>query len=379
MTISDAYRRFSGLSTQSITKPRAKQAATATLNSSSSISRTSISSSSPALKKISINWIMSLYLIIPICLAIQLCDQFLFQYALRSALPNSPEAYVLFKIFFGTPHIIASSVILMTNRDYLKTYRESILWFALLTSLGLGALYLFTNLIIIYVLVGAWTIIHVIRQQLGIGNVTYQLSGWLYKSWSWSILSTGVLMIILLYGRPMMSAELFSGLQMLMWLMVVSIFSLSIIAHRTISTPKGKVFLWSNSIMIILCAYFLTIRYDFFVIPIPRIIHDITAFSFYSFHDYNRHHQNPKNLIFTWTRKLRINPFWVCPLIAIGITAILRHIIDPVATDITQSVFGIPLPLFVSIAGALALLHYYTESFTWKKGSPYQRYIDIKT
>jgi len=50
---------------------------------------------------------------------------------------------------------------------------------------------------------------------------------------------------------------------------------------------------------------------------------------------------------------------------------------DNVVSVITETFFGVELhkAITLGLLGYLALMHYYTEAFTWKQESPYRRFI----
>src|SRR5271170_7143645 len=80
--------------------------------------------------------LLGIYLIIPACVLAYFVDIFFFGGSLKAILPRSPEQYFLISIFLGAPHIIASNVILVTNRDYWGLYKKRVL----LVATGLGLL-----------------------------------------------------------------------------------------------------------------------------------------------------------------------------------------------------------------------------------------------
>src|SRR5438132_13312035 len=74
------------------------------------------------IKKISFNFLIWLYIIIPICIIAYLVDIIFLHGYLKETLPIAPESYLILSLIFGTPHIIASNIIFITNKDYLETY-----------------------------------------------------------------------------------------------------------------------------------------------------------------------------------------------------------------------------------------------------------------
>jgi len=124
---------------------------------------------------VSFRLLLGLYAIIPLCLLLQLFDGWFWQGFLQQSLPSSPKQFLLFQIIFGTPHIVASSILLAGNTEYLKFYKLKIILMtvAIITVFGVGSLFIPYKAF--YVTVAAWTVYHVLKQQLGVGRSLYRL------------------------------------------------------------------------------------------------------------------------------------------------------------------------------------------------------------
>src|SRR4051812_44098899 len=72
---------------------------------------------------ISSRFLLGIYAVLPLCVFAMFLDQMFWGGSLSRALPKNPQRYFLFQILFGTPHIVASSVILATNGEYFRAYR----------------------------------------------------------------------------------------------------------------------------------------------------------------------------------------------------------------------------------------------------------------
>jgi hypothetical protein len=81
--------------------------------------------------------------------------------------------------------------------------------------------------------------------------------------------------------------------------------------------------------------------------------------------------------LYRLARKLRLGVYWVGPALALLLTYLIGRYIDPLAHLVIAPVLGYDLPYAASflIVGYLGLLHYYTEAFTWRKGSPYRQHV----
>ena len=64
---------------------------------------------------VSFRLLLGLYAIIPVCLLLQSFDGWYWQGFLKNNLPSSPTHFILFQILFGTPHIVASAIVLVSK------------------------------------------------------------------------------------------------------------------------------------------------------------------------------------------------------------------------------------------------------------------------
>src|SRR5215468_6021323 len=144
--------------------------------------------------RVSFRALLVMYLILPLCALVYALDIVVFDHHLLRVLPKSPRSYFLLSILFGTPHILASNLIFLTNRDYFQRYRRR----ALVATLTIMAFFAIGSLIfsrtVMFVTVSTTTIIHVIKQQIGIGNMGARLSGWKFHLWGWSIIAASVIL-----------------------------------------------------------------------------------------------------------------------------------------------------------------------------------------
>lgn len=326
---------------------------------------------------ISARFLLGIYAVLPLCLLAMLADRLFWSDTLSSALPKTPESFFVFQLLFGTPHIIASSVILFTNGDYLRAYSVRLTIFTLLILLffGIGSLYIPFNVFL--ALVGAATVIHVIKQQVGIGKGLCRLSGAIYHVWGWSLIVFGSILYYSLYTDGNYSSVPPVWVHTILWLLAGLIMALTLACHSRIKTGIGRLYLWSNALMVLQSGLFYSQGYSFLAILGPRLVHDITAFTFYLAHDLNRHRAEPQNLLYRLASKLRLGIFWVCPLVAMLLTYLIGRFADPVAEIVLKPVLGYHLPYATSFLfiGYLGLIHYYTESFTWRQDSPYRRHL----
>jgi len=158
------------------------------------------------------------------------------------------------------------------------------------------------------------------------------------------------------------------------------LFFSTILCQRYVKTRFGIAFIWANSLLIISSFYFYVQEYYFLAILIPRLVHDATAYIFYVTHDVNKHGESPQNFIYRWAKKVKINVFIVLPLLSFALTYVLQVYGDQWVNAITRFFFDMEIRKAISLGliGYFSLMHYYTEAFTWKHGSPYRQYIRFK-
>ena len=105
------------------------------------------------------------------------------------------------------------------------------------------------------------------------------------------------------------------------------------------------------------------IGYTLFVILIPRVIHDLTAYTVYITHDRNRNRQGRINPLYRLTGGGRLSPLLLLPALSIAIAFVLSsHQHYPV----------------ISIAIlTVSFLHYYFEGFIWRGPNPHRNYVNF--
>ncbi|NOS89482.1 MAG: hypothetical protein HOP34_13260, partial [Methylococcaceae bacterium] len=129
---------------------------------------------------VSFRVLLGLYAIIPVCLLLQVFDGWFWQGFLKAHLPSSPNHFLLFQILFGTPHILASTLLLATNAEYVQRYQRNLLVMTAAIAVFFGVGSLFIPYRVFYVLVAGWTVFHVLKQQHGIGRGVCRLPSWAF-------------------------------------------------------------------------------------------------------------------------------------------------------------------------------------------------------
>lgn len=326
---------------------------------------------------ISFKLLLGLYAIIPVCLSLQLLDGWVWQDFLKQNLPSSPKQFLLFQVIFGTPHIVASSILLASNSEYLKLYKPKIISMtaAIIVVFGVGSLFIPYKAL--YVTVAAWTVYHVLKQQLGVGRSLYRLPDWAFYLLLWFSVTAGLFVYIGIFLKNSLEPEQVEWIKLIAGSLCAGLVACALLCERYQTTPSGRYFLWANVLLVLASFYLFVQQYYFFAILVPRLVHDATAYIFYVVHDYNKHHSQPRNFIYRSAALIHLPIFVVLPLVSFALTFVLQSYGDEAINTLTKYVFDIEINKAVTLGllGYLALMHYYTEAFTWKQGSPYRRFI----
>jgi len=326
---------------------------------------------------VSYRWLLGLYSIIPLCLALQMADAGFLQGFLKEHLPDKPTHFLLFQILFGTPHIIASTLVLVSNTDYLKYYRRNLIIMSTAIAIVFGVGGLFIPYQVFYVLVAAWTVYHVLKQQHGVARGVCRLPSWAFYLLLWLSVAAGLFVYIGIFLKNSLDAQQTEWIKQIAGALCVGLVLSAVYSQRYVTTVFGKWFLWSN-IFLVLSSYYLYLQqYYFLAILAPRLVHDATAYIFYVTHDYNRHHLHPQNFLYRYAARCHVHIFIVLPVCSFALAFVLQAYGDDLVKVITEFFFGVGIrkAITLGLLGYLALMHYYTESFTWKQDSPYRRYI----
>lgn len=329
---------------------------------------------------ISFKTLLGIYCIVPFCILAQLLDSLFFGGYLRDALPANPQQFFLFQILFGTPHILASSLILFGNPDYFSAYRNRLLAFTAFVAV----FYLFGRLFLSYntlfFLVATVTVTHVLRQQHGVARGLCRLPPRVAGALLWLSVAAGVLIYNGMFLRKSFSEEelrlIGGGAGVISALLLV----IAAKAYSLVGNSAGRRYLWANAALVPASWYLFDQQYYFLAILGPRLVHDITAFVFYMAHDHNRHQARPGNWLYKAWSGLGLPVFWAPPVLAIGLTVFLQQHGDALFNALWDGVFGMTIPGAVSfgLIGYLGLVHYFTEATCWKQGSPQRKYILFK-
>lgn len=322
-------------------------------------------------------WLLALYALIPLSLLAIMVDTLLLNgQGIEQYLPDRPEQWPFWTVIFGLPHIIAS-LLTMSDREYLSFYRRSLLWpliiFAAVASAGhFGPQPLSYNLL--FVIFAFYTIYHVLAQQLGLTLMMMGIApGRLFRYWKWTSVLAGFAIYINVYGQQYMGNMAFSLgdrvidiQQLFTWMAALLCAAQLILAWRLAPSSRHRIgvwYMWSNVALLLSALLINHIGYTLFVILIPRVIHDLTAYTVYITHDRNRNRQGRINPLYRLTGGGGLSPLLLLPALSIAIAFVLSsHQHYPV----------------ISIAIlTVSFLHYYFEGFIWRGPNPHRDYVNF--
>jgi len=326
---------------------------------------------------VSFRFLLSLYAIVPLCLLVLSLDQLVFNHALREMLPSSPSHFLLFQILFGTPHIVASNLLLASHSDYLQAYKTKIIGMTLFIIVFFGMGSLFIPYRVLYIITACWTVYHVLKQQHGVAKAVCRLPNWAFYLQLWLSVSAGIFIYMGIFlHNSLEPAQAEWVLQLATVLTGVLLLS-TLLCQGLVPSRFGCYFLWANTLLVVSSWYVYSQQYSFLAILMPRLVHDITAYSFYVSHDVNRHSEQPQNGLFKAAKTARLPAWLVLPLLSFLLTYLLQSYGDDLVNLLLQTLFSTQIYKAVTLGfiGYLALMHYYTEAFVWAAGSPLRRYI----
>lgn len=328
---------------------------------------------------VSFRLLLALYAIIPLCLSLQLVDSQYFNHFLQQSLPSSPKHFILFQILFGTPHIVASAIILTTNSEYFKFYRYKIILMTIALALFFAVGTQLLSYRVLYIMVASWTVFHVLKQQYGIARGVCRLPEWAFYLQLGLAVVAGIFIYIGIFLNKGLDAQQTEWIKNISGVLCIMLFVVTVFCQRMAPTLFGQSFMWANTLMVLSTFYLYIQQYYFLAILVPRLVHDATAYIFYVVHDYNRHHEKPQNFLYRWAKNIHVPIFVVLPVLSFAAAFILQAYGDYYFNILSEFLFGTEIRKVISLGflGYLGLMHYYTEAFTWKNGSPYRRFISF--
>lgn len=309
------------------------------------------------------------YLVIFPILLLFIGDKFILDGYFRKNLPISLDFLIWFNILFNFPHIICSSL-LFFDKKYLAAFKIQFLKLVglALAFVAIGATFWSSSLreaTTLFALI--WTIKHVVGQQFSMTRIFLRAKeDWLFILWKNYGIFVAVLIFLGIYSR--VYTRYFSFIRPTLklfeqhpwWFILPFLIVTSLLLKRAhdAKNKMGSYMLIANSFMMLSSVLLFSEQYFCLASLGPRIIHDLSAFYFYGVHSFN------KKATFKGTSFLAF---------------INRY--QPVPLFLLSSVISVSLMYFclnihdLTIYHALSAIHFYTESFFWKAGSPSRQFL----
>jgi len=306
--------------------------------------------------------LLSVYAVVPISVAIALFDRTLGRGALAAHLPRSPQSLAWFNVFFALPHIVASSVILI-DEEYLRGYRRLLATGLVLAAAVAFALPRFASADLVLALNGLLTIHHVLAQQFGLALGIAGRAARIDRLWKWTGLAAGTAVYALFFLSDRLGADRLSVLNAFALAATGLFFAMTVVRFRA---PLGRTARWTgyaNFAMVASALWSVRSGYFFFAVLGPRVIHDVTAFGFYVVHDENRRRDGKPNPLLGIVSRI---PF-VGALPALVLTPAIAVLVAAVMRSVAAAAF----------VNFVTLFHYWTERYTWRKGTPHRASVSL--
>jgi hypothetical protein len=307
--------------------------------------------------------LLAIYCVMPLALVFICFDTLLLNNQLQNTLPRDPRAFAWFVLLFMIPHIIAS-FFSFVDREYFEHYKPQLLRGAqIAVILGIFLPALAGATILPLLAFATYTMVHVFMQQSGVSKSLMKNSAPAHVYWQW----LGIAIAIVIYAYLLIpipwlqNITIEPSILISAGLIVFSIYSLlALNIVKQSRTRLGKIYFLGSHCIPIMGALFIFTDYPILAFLIPRIIHDLTAYTFYITHDNNRFSETRSNLIYRVTSKLKIPVYIASPALSVLLTFTIVEFNTTVLTVILTCII---------------FLHYYTESIMWKRDALHRMQI----
>ncbi len=302
------------------------------------------------------------YAVVPLTMLIVLIDQLFLGGRFKSHFMVMPESLLLYSLFFNLPHVAASTVTFF-DLEYLKHYSWRLYVPAFIIVITFILFPSITLTPVFALVVTLTTIIHVVGQQFGLSVMLGVPPRKIRYLWMWLAFTSNILFLYGYAAPPNIRPYMEIGA----WIGMAAFLICSYFIYKATTTPLGKLYVTGIVISIVWAAALFLSYYLFLAILIPRVVHDITAFTFYISHDTNRNKGRVRNMIYETISFLKVPVYILCPLVAILLAFPISYFHFVKGQEWAYKIF-----IF------LTFMHYYTETFIWKKGTPHREYIRMR-
>ncbi len=307
--------------------------------------------------------LLAIYAVMPLSLICKAIDSLIFNGHVQQALPVDPRVYVWFVLLFMVPHIIAS-FFSFADKEYFDYYRSRLLrgaQIAVILGIFLPA---FAGATILPILAFVtYTMIHVFMQQSGVSKSLMRNAAPYHVYWQWLGIAIATVIYAYLLIPMTWLQNVINNSNVFMVVLVIVLIIYNLLALNIVKqsrTRLGKIYFLGTHFIPILGIFYIVVGYPIITLVIPRIIHDLTAYTFYITHDNNRFVKSHSNIIYRATAKLKLPVFVASPFVSILLAFTIAKLNSATLTIILTCVF---------------FLHYYTESMIWKKDTLHRMQI----
>ena len=312
-------------------------------------------------KKLKINQkhIFYIYLLSLIPIFIFIFD-FFYLNKLNEFFKNQPYYFILYIYLFDFPHIIGSFLSYF-DKDYIKEYKNKILKYFLIF-VGIFFFFkFFLNEELLFVFFGFYTMYHVIGQEIGITKLFGNKIDFFDEVLKYLIMFiTGYIFCQIYLNIKNIEFNIIN-INFYVFLAIVIVLLIVFLKHLFISKKSFHYLMYC--LILFICSVFYYFEYYFLTILTLRIIHDISAFYFYSIHNYNRKKESKKNVIFNFILFRSINPILLTIIIPISINYFYFIILE------------INFSIIFFIYLSMEFIHYNMEKLFWRRNKIGRRNI----
>jgi hypothetical protein len=313
--------------------------------------------------KINPKVLLLIYAVMPLSLAFIAVDKTLLSGSIGKSLPLDPRVFVWFILIFMVPHILAS-FFSFAEREYFNFYKSKMLRGAqLAVVLGLFIPALLGATVIPIVIFATYTMAHVFMQQSGISKSLMRNVASNHRYWQYLGISIATMLYIYLLVPTAGFRDTIDTSFPIKTLLTATIIVYTILALQIVRQSKtqlGKTYFIGSHMIPIMGVFYVATGYPMLALIVPRVMHDLTAYTYYITHDNNRFRQEQANVIYKSTSRFRLPIFLANPIISIALAYAIVQLNSTAVLSVLTCVF---------------FLHYYTESFIWKNDTLHRMQI----
>lgn len=292
-------------------------------------------------------------------LGVALCDILFFNRFLLSVLPTDIKSLFFYYIFFELPHIIAS-FFMFAEREYRVAYKEALYKKLLILIVAGIALFVFSQTLF-YVIMVAYTLYHVVRQQFGIAKFYGVSESKLLNTLL--VTSVAVGSVAFLSTTVPIKESLLTGASLIGLLGTLAFLVLG-------KEERKNIYLLLFMLSFGCSAMLFGLGYILLGLLSMRIVHDITAFIFYGTHNHNRK-KDGANVLFGLFPLNKISPYFLTIAFALIFNLCYIYLVYSFKDSVIIST------VLTGIYYIISIMHYFVEGKIWKKGTLARTYIQL--